>query len=400
LRREVEALTRLHGACSADSETTTPVADAGSRGEGPLARVDGLTVVVSRIAATAGPDSLSDPAHALQVLQLLTFRQGNGREEASAASLYDLTRLASRALAVTEFRLPVPADPLGRVRRAIAVDQLSTARAQWSSAGGLLAPPVRSLTRAPRLYQEGLAALAAALPPPRGVTDVSWGGGAVPGRREPSFVIVDPPAGEHHGLDPDDLAVQVVAALPGLAVDAADALARLTRTSGLVTPTRPLGRLGAHWVQMSDERACQAHRHLRSAATASSAAATAVTTSVRAMQASAAAAKRTSDHVAQSYATREVPAPQPADVPHDHLPPRVEGTAEHTAPDAGRPNGWPPAGPPGSPATPPTGPPAGPPGRPAGPGRPPARPRPRPRLDTPTADDHRDGASWPLRVSS
>jgi hypothetical protein len=389
-RREVvwlsgalDPLVRLHRACT---PRTLP-----APGSGVLAAVDALTVATPRVARTGTPATVTDPVHALHLVQLLTFRQARGREPASAASLHDLTRLAARALTVTASTLPVPADPLGRVHRAAAVDQLATAHQSWAAAGAAVAAPVRTLIRAPALYRDTLTVLARALGSPAAADPADRAGragragGAVP---EPDHALDDLVVDVATSRD---LAVRVVTALPGLAADATTTWGRLTATGTVVTPVRDPGRHHAEWRPVPDRQAWLVRGTLEAAQVCSARAVTAVTTVLHAHAAAAgsglggAAALRATGPAAPNPSPGEPVAPGPV-TPADRADRADRPGRPSIASVAGRPPsrrpGWPPPGKPSGPAPgSPSGPPAGPtPAGPSRPGRPPARPRPHPRF--------------------
>jgi hypothetical protein len=373
-------LARLHRAC------TPPTLSAPAGGSGVLAGVDALTVATPRVARTGTPATVTDPVHALHLMQLLTFRQAHGREPASAASLHDLTRLAARALTVTARTLPVPAGPLGRVHRAAAVDRLGTAHQSWAAAGAALAAPVRTLTRAPALYRDTLTVLDRALGSPAAAVSAGGAGGAGGAGPESEPALHD--VIEMDVATSRDLAVRVVTALPGLAADATTTWGRLTATGTVVTPVRDAGRHHAEWRQVPDRQAWLVRGTLEAAQVCSARAVTAVTTVLNAH----AAAGDTDLGVAAEMGATGPAAPNPS--PGGPVAPGPVTAADRAIkPDrpaaasvAGRPPsrrpGWPPPGKtpgatPGAPSGPPTGPtPAG----PSRPGRPPARPRPHPRF--------------------
>lgn len=170
---------------------------------------------------------------ALQVLRLLSFRQSNGEHRASPGSLRDLARVAAHVTTIAETRLPTPSTPLGRVRRATAVDSLDAAGAAWNDAGAALGPQLRGLDRAPRVYADA------------------------------TEVLRDRTA------DDPTLASAVMAALPRLGNDAAITIDSLVANHRLVVATRPPARFQAVWRPLNQDEGAALAQKFAAAATAS-----------------------------------------------------------------------------------------------------------------------------------
>ena len=183
-----------------------------SRPEATLVALDGLNPASQHLVnAVAARSEFEHSLSALEVLRLISFRQANGDHRASPGSLRDLALVAQHATDATGARLSTPSTPLGRVRRAAALDTLQTASATWNNAGAAIGPQIRGLDRAPRMYADAVQVLQ-------------------------SRAAAEP-----------KLLAAVMAALPRLGNDAATTIEGLVANRRLVVGARPPGRLQVEW---------------------------------------------------------------------------------------------------------------------------------------------------------
>lgn len=179
---------------------------------GPL---DRLTPATTLVGAGSDPDVLFSRISALRTLRQLCYRQSLGAETANAHTLQELCRLAASTCRAAEALLPMASTPLGRVQRAATVDKLRHAAGLWTELDRGLVPRVMGLSRAPAIYRDAIRIA---------TTDVD---------RAPA------------------VAKATLAALPGLAAQAADIVDRLQERHELVIarPRAP-GALGGRWEQL------------------------------------------------------------------------------------------------------------------------------------------------------
>jgi len=108
---------------------------------------------------TVSPAPISSPLAALRVLRQLCHDQARGLTAASPASLRDVALLGARVS--TAAVLPAIDDhqPLPRLQRAHAEDQLDAARTAWTQATAELTTVVRGLNKAPGAYRAAVRTL-------------------------------------------------------------------------------------------------------------------------------------------------------------------------------------------------------------------------------------------------
>lgn len=223
LQQQAPRLRRLIADVTSDQPPPDP---------GLLARLDALSPISLPLPDRTG--SFESALGALRALQLISHRQATTGLAANNASLTALTDVAIAVARRTAARLPYPTDPLGKIRRAVAVDTLTAAASAWRDAATAIAS-ARGTDKAPRVSAAATAALAADTTNP-----------AV------------------------DLAV--LAALPRLGRDAAVTTERLARTGRLYVPVRRVVHAAPTWVPPSPSHTDRLASAFRAAAAATAAA--------------------------------------------------------------------------------------------------------------------------------
>ncbi len=247
-----------------------------SRPEATLVALDGLNPASQHLVnAVAARSEFEHSLSALEVLRLISFRQVSGEQRASPGSLRDLALVAQHATDATGARLSTPSTPLGRVRRAAALDTLQTAGATWNNAGAAIGPQIRGLDRAPRMYADAVQ------------------------------VLRDRAAAE------PKLLAAVMAALPRLGNDAATTIEGLVTNRRLVVGARPPGRLQVEWRPLNPDEGYALAEKFADAGRASRQA----TTTLKALNAEPSAAGTIGGRAVDAPSVtrqRELPAPGPA----------------------------------------------------------------------------------------
>jgi len=127
---------------------------------GVLDGLDGLTPALTRMGADSRPDHLTSRITALSILRQVSYRQSLGLEPANAHTLQELCTLGAATCRTAESLLPLANTPLGRVRRAAAIDELRRAAALWSELGASLYPHIQGLAKAPAIYRDAVRLIA------------------------------------------------------------------------------------------------------------------------------------------------------------------------------------------------------------------------------------------------
>ena len=127
---------------------------------GVLDGLDGLTPALTRLGTDSRPDHLTSRITALNILRQVSYRQSLGLEPANAHTLQELCTLGAATCRRAESFLPLANSPLGRVRRAAAIDNLRRAAASWSEIGVSLYPRIQGLAKAPAIYRDAVRIIA------------------------------------------------------------------------------------------------------------------------------------------------------------------------------------------------------------------------------------------------
>jgi hypothetical protein len=233
---------------------------------GRESRLDDLVPALPTAATRS--QSFESPLAALQALRQISFRQRNGDANISAASLRDLTLLATRVTEHLTGRSPLeaPTTALGRLRAASARDHLDRAHTSWVDAGRGLTSSIRSLTRASSPY----------------------------GRAIHTLLAQSSPAIDR----------AVLAALPRLADDTTPTITRLTASGSLVTGERPPGALKVSWRPLTSEEGDELAERFTTAAETTRRAAQATSTPPPRTQATAPSRAHTHEVTRTRQATR------------------------------------------------------------------------------------------------
>jgi hypothetical protein len=214
--RQAPPLTRsmsahLRQAIAAIQRTLEKAPPLGLPPPGDLGELDGLTPALTKLAADSRPDQLSSRITALRVLRQVSYRQSQGLEPANAHTLQELCTLGAATCRAAEGLLPLASTPLGRVRRAAAADELRRAAALWGELGADLYPRIQELAKAPAIYRDAVR------------------------------LVTQGAEGDHSST------LAVLAALPGLAAQAAATVRTLQDRRELVIRRQEAGQLSPRW---------------------------------------------------------------------------------------------------------------------------------------------------------